>query len=41
MVMVDEASSLKEFLLDVSHTDYTIEECEYILETKMLDFWLV
>jgi len=33
----EEASSLKLFLLDITRTDYTEEECKFIIENRLLD----
>lgn len=39
MGISEEANSLKLFLLDITHTDYTETECKYIIENRLLDKW--
>lgn len=41
MVVLNNANSLQSFLMDITDIEYTTEDCEYILENKLLDEWLV
>ncbi len=38
---VHTATQLQSFLMDISDIEYTTEDCEYILEHKLLNKWLI
>lgn len=40
-VVLNDANSLQTFLMDISHINYTEEECVYILENQLLNDWLI
>ncbi len=40
-IVLNDANSLQSFLMDVSHINYTTDECKYILDNNLLDGWIV
>ncbi len=39
--MTRDSLSLQNFLINVADVEYTEEECDYIIDNKLLNSWLI